>query len=61
MPFMKTYEKTAQRLLRGIPKPRPFGKMVDGRWLTGHKSLHRTPQGVKWNRFWMLKYRRNYG
>lgn len=60
MPGLSPYERVSEQLLRGIPKPRRFGKLVDGRWLTGTKSLHRTPQGVKYNRFWRLKYNRQH-
>lgn len=57
MPALTYYERIGAHLLKGIPKAKPFGKLVDGRWMTGHKSLHKTPQGVKWNRFWRLKFR----
>lgn len=55
------YEKVSERLLRGMPRPRPFGKLVDGRFFTGHKSQHRTPQAVKWRQFWRLKQFRPLG
>ena len=51
------YELVSHRLLKGMPKPKPFGKLIDGRWFTGHQSLHKTPQGVRYNRFWRLKQR----
>jgi hypothetical protein len=54
----KTYERTAQKLLRGQPKPKRFGKLIDGRFLTGTKSLHKTPQSRKWRMFWRLKAQR---
>ena len=54
----KTYERTAQKLLRGQPKPKRFGKLVDGRFLTGTQSLHKTPQSKKWRMFWRLKSQR---
>lgn len=57
MPRLSYYERVSQHLLKGMPKPKPFGKLVDGKWITGHKSMHKTPQGVKWNRFWLLKFR----
>lgn len=60
MPGLSPYERVSQQLLRGIPKPRPFGKLVDGRWLTGTRSLHKTRQGMKWNQFWRLKAQRQY-
>jgi hypothetical protein len=49
------YERTAQRLLRGQPKPKPFGKLVGGKFLTGTKSLHKTRQSRTWRLFWRLK------
>lgn len=55
------YAKVSERLLRGMPRPRPFGKLVGGRFLTGHKSQHRTPQAVKWRQFWRLKQFRPLG
>ena len=54
----KTYDRTSQRLLRGQPKPKRFGQLVDGRFLTGTKSLHKTPQSRKWRMFWRLKAQR---
>ena len=53
------YGRVSDQLLRGIPRPKPFGRLVDGRFLTGVKSLHKTPQGVKWRRFWRLKQQRH--
>jgi len=54
----KAYERTAQKLLRDQPKPKRFGKLIDGRFLTGTKSLHKTPQSRKWRMFWRLKAQR---
>jgi hypothetical protein len=54
----KEYERTARRLLRGQPKPNRFGKLIDGKFLTGTKSLHRTPQSRRWRTFWRLKAQR---
>ena len=53
-----TYERTAERLLKGQPKPKKFGKLEDGRFLTGTLSLHRTPQSRRWRLFWRLKHNR---
>jgi len=53
------YEKTAERLLRGQPRAKPFGKLIGNQWMVGTKSLHRTPQSVKWRAFWRLKSNRN--
>lgn len=49
------YERIAQRLLCGQPKPKPFGKLVGGKFLTGTKSLHLTRQSRTWRLFWRLK------
>lgn len=50
-----TYERIAQRLLRGQPKARPFGKLINGHFYTGTLSLHRTKQSRLWRLFWKLK------
>lgn len=52
---MTTYKRIAERLLKGQPKAKPFGKLVDGRFLTGTKSLHWTKQSRLWQLFWRLK------
>lgn len=51
------YEQVSDRLLRGIPKAKPYGKLIDGRWITGFKSLYKTRQGIRYNRFWRIKRR----
>ena len=48
---MKTYERTMILLLKGQPKAKPVGRMIDGKWLKGTQSLHRTPQSRAWRRF----------
>ena len=54
------YEKVSQQLLRGQPKPKPYCHVVNGRLECGTQSLHRTPQSIKWRRFWRIKnVRRN--
>jgi hypothetical protein len=55
------YERVAINLLRGQPKPKPFGKLVNGKFLTGTKSLHWTKQSRMWCAFWRLKANRNFG
>jgi hypothetical protein len=60
MERLSNRERAAQKLLKGIPKAKPFGMFVDGKFLTGTKSLHRTRQGVAWNKFWRM-HRRSYG
>lgn len=52
---MTTYERIAERLLRGQPKAKPFGKLIDGKFLTGTKSLHWTKQSRTWQLFWRIK------
>ena len=52
------YERIAQRLLRGQPKAKRSAGLVDGRFLTGTKSLHRTPQSRRWRMFWRIKAQR---
>ena len=56
-----TYERIALTLLRGQPRPKRFGSVIDGRFSTGTKSLHRTPQSRRWRLFWRLKSQRVVG
>lgn len=49
------YERYAQRLLRHLPKPVVFCKFMDGKLLTGTKSLHRTQFARMWRTFWRMK------
>jgi hypothetical protein len=51
----KEYERTATRLLRGMPKSKPYFKMIDGIRHYGHKGTHKTKQAIKWQMFWRLK------
>ena len=55
---MSVYERISERLLRGQPKPKLFGKLIDGKFLTGTKSLHWTKQSRTWRLFWRLKQNR---
>ena len=55
--MMKTYERTLIRLLKGQPKAKPFGKLINGRFVTGTLSLHRTPQSRAWRRFIKMRER----
>lgn len=57
---MSTYERIAEKLLKGQPKAKPFGKLVNGRFLTGTRSLHRTKQSRVWRLFWRIKRVRKY-
>ena len=56
--MMGTYERVAERLLKGQPKAKPFGRMESGKFWTGTKSLHRTAQSRRWQLFWRLKHNR---
>lgn len=58
---LSAYERIAETLLRGQPRPRRFARMIDGKFLTGTKSLHRTPQSRRWRLFWRLKQQRLTG
>lgn len=53
-----TYERISEKLLKGLPKAKPFGKLNNKRFLTGSKSLHRHRQSRIWLLFWRLKFRR---
>ena len=49
------YERVTKKLLRGQPKPKKIAMFVDGKLLTGHASLHRTPQSRRWRTYLRLK------
>jgi len=53
-----SYERTAQKFLKGIRYDIPFCKVVGGRLLVGARTTHRTPQGRAWNLFWRIKQER---
>ena len=52
------YERIAVKLLKGQPKPKPFGKLIGNKFMRGHKSLHWTKQSRMWRLFWRLKQNR---
>jgi len=52
---MTTYERISEKLLKGQPKSKPFGMLINGRFVTGTKSLHLTRQSRVWRLFWRLK------
>ena len=52
------YERWAQRLLKGQPRPGRTAWFDGRRLLTGTKSLHLTPQSRTWRLFWRLKTNR---
>jgi hypothetical protein len=55
---MTTYERIAEKLLKGQPKAKPFGKLIGNKFMTGTQSLHRTKQSRLWRLFWRLKFDR---
>lgn len=55
---LSSYERTAQKLLKGQPKPKPTAHFDEGRVLKGTKSLHKTHQSRVHRLFWRLKDRR---
>ena len=50
-----SYERTAQKLLKGMCSDIPFCKVVNGRLLVGVRTTHQTPQGRAFNLFWRIK------
>ena len=50
-------ERISRKLLVGIPRSKPFGQFIDGKFVTGVLSSHRTKQGVAYNSFWRLHRR----
>lgn len=55
---MSTYERIAEKLLKGQPKAKPFGMLIGNKFMTGTQSLHRTKQSRLWRLFWRLKFDR---
>jgi hypothetical protein len=56
---MSAYERVSERLLKGMPRAKPYGKLVGNMFMTGTQSLHRTKQARAWQLFWRIK--RYYG
>jgi hypothetical protein len=55
---MTTYERIAEKLLKGQPKAKPFCQLIGNKFMTGTKSLHQTKQSRLWRLFWRLKFDR---
>jgi len=55
---MTTYERIAEKLLKGQPKAKPFGMLIGNTFVTGTQSLHLTKQSRIWRLFWRLKQNR---
>lgn len=49
------YERYAQKLLKGQPRPKPCCRFIGNRLITGTQSLHLTPQSRVWRAFWRMK------
>jgi hypothetical protein len=54
--MLSSYERTADKLLKGMPKAKAIGFLYEGRFLTGVASSHKTKQARIWRLFWRLKY-----
>jgi hypothetical protein len=52
---MTKYERIAEKLIKGQPKPKPTAMFINGHLWTGTKSLHRTRQSRVWRLFLRLK------
>ena len=52
---LSTYERISEKLLKGQPKAKPYGKLIGNKFVTGRKSLHWTKQSRTWQLFWRLK------
>ena len=52
-----SYNRIAEVLIKGQPKPKVFAKFEGNVLLIGQKSLHWTPQSRAWRLFWKLKQR----
>lgn len=53
--MLSSYERTAEKLLKGMPKAKPMGYFVAGCFLMGTKSTHLTKQALRWRLFWRIK------
>ncbi len=51
------FERTVKKLLKGQPKGRPIGRLINGRFHVGKMSLHRTKQSRALQLLWRIKYR----
>lgn len=53
--MLSSYERTAEKLLKGMFNAKPYGVFYEGRFLTGTKSTHTSKQALRWRMFWRLK------
>jgi hypothetical protein len=54
-------QRTAEKLLRGQPKGKPIGRLINGHFHVGKMSLHRTKQSRTLQLFWRIKFRKTGG
>lgn len=50
-----TYERIAEKLLKGLGRAPRKNSVVNGRLVIGTASLHRTKQARIWRTFWRIK------
>jgi hypothetical protein len=53
--MLSSYERTAEKLLKGMPKAKPCGLFLGGKFLTGNQSTHKTKQARQWHLFLRIK------
>lgn len=53
---LSAYERVAEKLLKGMPKAKPFAIFYEGRFISGTASLHTTKQARLWRTFWRIKF-----
>jgi hypothetical protein len=53
-----SYNRIANKLLVGQPKPKVFAVFENNKLHIGTQSLHRTQQSCRWRLFWRLKHQR---
>jgi len=51
----RAYERTSQRLLGGLSKPKKYCRVWEGRLICGTGSLHRSRSGCRYRMFWRMK------
>jgi hypothetical protein len=54
--MLSSYERTAEKLLKGIPKAKAMGFFFGGVFLTGSTSTHTSKQALRWRLFWRIKH-----
>jgi hypothetical protein len=54
----RSYNRTAQKLLEGVPATKkPYCKVINGRLVVGVRTTHKSSYNARmWNLFWRLKF-----